>query len=134
MPRSPMLAGGVGALLQDLSLAAVMEYLPREDVRQALVDTRCESVRERLLPADVVAYLVVMLALYSEASVRENLRILMEPLRRKFGVDAVGVPTGGAITKARKRLGAAPFVRLFEALARPLAVPGTSGERTGVCD
>jgi hypothetical protein len=122
-----MLGTSTGALLQDLSLAALMEYLPREDVKRVLCDTQSESIRERLLPADVVAYLVVMLALYSDASVRENLRILMEPLRRRFGVSAIGVPSGGAITKARKRLGAAPFIRLFEALARPVAtrkIPG----------
>ena len=46
MPRRAMLAGGVGALLEDLSLAAVMEYLPREDVRQSLVDTRPIGFRE----------------------------------------------------------------------------------------
>ena len=32
MPRPPMLAANTGELLQDLTLAAVMKYLPREDV------------------------------------------------------------------------------------------------------
>jgi len=120
-----MLAQTTGHLLQDLSLAAVMQYLPRQDVKHALADTQTESIRQRLLPAIAVVYLVVMLALYSDASVRENLRTLLEPLRRKFGAKAVGVPTGAAITKARRRLGSAPFVRLFDALARPVATPKT---------
>jgi hypothetical protein len=120
-----MLAQTAGHLLQDLSLATIMRYLPRQDVKRALTDTQTDSIRQRLLPADAVAYLVVMLALYSDASVRENLRILMEPLRRKFGAKTIGVPTGAAITKARRRLGAAPFVRLYDALARPVATPKT---------
>jgi hypothetical protein len=120
-----MLAQTAGHLLQDLSLASIMQYLPRKDVKRALTDTQTDSIRQRLLPADMVAYLVVMLALYSDASVRENLRILMEPLRRRFGAKAIGVPTGAAITKARRRLGSAPFARLFDALARPVATPKT---------
>jgi len=127
MPRKPMLAKSAGHLLQDLSLAAIMQYLPRQDVKRALVETQTDSVRQRLLPAEAVAYLVVMLALYADASVRENLRILMEPLRRKFGAREIDVPTGAAITKARRRLGAAPFVRLFDAVARPVATPKTPG-------
>jgi len=120
-----MLARTPGQLLQDLSLAAVMQYLPRHDVKRALADTQTDSIRQRLLPADVVAYLVIMLALYSDASIRENLRILMEPLRRKFGANSVGVPTGAAITKARRRLGSAPFIHLFDTLAQPVATPKT---------
>jgi hypothetical protein len=120
-----MLAQTTGYLLQDLSLAAIMQYLPRKDVIRALTDTQTDSIRQRLLPADAVAYLVVMLALYSDASVRENLRILMEPLRRRFGAKTIGVPTGAAITKARRRLGSAPFVCLFDALSRPVATPKT---------
>ena len=127
MPRPPMLAGNTGELLQDLTLAAVMKHLPREAVKRALAETNTDSIRQRLLPADVVAYLVILLALYSDASVRENLRILMEPLRREFGVEAIDVPTGAAITKARKRLGVAPFIQLFDALARPVATPETPG-------
>jgi hypothetical protein len=122
-----MLAKNAGQLLQDLTLAGIMQYLPQEDVKRALADTKTNSIRQRLLPADVVAYLVIMLALYADASVRENLRILMEPLRRKFGAEVIGVPTGGAVTKARKRLGAAPFIQLFDALARPVATPKTPG-------
>ena len=127
MPRSPMLASDAGQLLQDLTLASIMQHLPREDVINALAQTNTASVRKRLLPADVVAYLVVMLALYSDASIRENLRILLEPLRREFGDEAIGVPTGAAITKARKRLGAAPFRVLFDGLARPTATPEIPG-------
>ena len=125
MPRSPMNARSTGHLLQDLSLASIMRYLPLEAVKETLADTQRQSIRRRLLPSDVVVYLVVMLGLYSDASVRENLRILMEPLRRQFGTKAVGVPTGAAITKARRRLGSAPLMGLFDALAQPVSTVKT---------
>jgi len=122
-----MRGGNTGQLLQGLSLAAIMKYLPREDVKHALAETGTDSRRQRLLPADVVVYLVVMLALYSDASVRENLRILLEPFRRAFGAETVGVPSGCAISKARKRLGAASLAHLFDALAKPVATQETPG-------
>lgn len=127
MPRKPMKAVGGGGLAMELSLGAVMAVLPRERVEAALEETGTTSVRNRLLPARMVFYLVVMLAMYAEASVRENLRILLEPLRRRLGRDKVAVASGGAITKARKRLGAAPFALLFDSLARPLGEPATPG-------
>jgi len=46
MPRKPMQAGCAGQLLQDLSLAAIMKYLPRESVKHALAETKTESVRQ----------------------------------------------------------------------------------------
>ena len=127
MPRKPMLASIQGQLLQELTLAGIMRYLPREDVKRVLKDTNADSVRQRLLPADATTCLVIMLALHSEASVHENLRILMESLRRKYGINAIGVPTGAAIAKAGKRLGKTPFIRLFESVARPVATPETPG-------
>ena len=48
MPRRPMLGKSTGALLGDLSLAAVMEYLPREHVKRAIVETGCESGRDHM--------------------------------------------------------------------------------------
>lgn len=105
----------------------ILASLPRDQIEEALRRTSTESVRNRLLPAPMVAYLVVMLALYSDASVRENLRIMLEPLRRKFGLDKVAVPTGAAITKARRRLGAAPFIELFKTLAKPIGKLSTPG-------
>ena len=41
------------------------------------------------------------------------------------------VPTTGAISQARDRLGEAPLKMLFERVAVPLAVPGTPGAWLG---
>jgi hypothetical protein len=111
---------GIGDLMKDLSLAAVMDVIPMRAAQKALEETGRQSVRQRLLPAHLVVYLVILLAFFAEVSVRENLRILMDALRRRFGMDPFRTAVGSAITKARGRLGRAPFEHLFNDVAWPL--------------
>jgi hypothetical protein len=118
---------GIGELMRDLSLAAVMETIPMDSARGALEKTGRQSVRRRLLPAHLVVYLVVLLAFFADVSVRENLRILLEALRRRFGLDALKPAVGSAITRARKRLGREPFESLFDEVARPLGEESLPG-------
>ena len=127
MPRKPMTISYGTELMQGLTLAAVMKVYPKKKVRQVLRATGTDSLRTRLLPASLVVYLVLMLALCAEASVRENLRLIIEPLRRRLGFGNTKVPVGSAITKARRRLGPAPLRELFETTARPLARPSDPG-------
>jgi hypothetical protein len=122
-----MVTQGIGPLMKDLSLAAVMEAVPMSAAEKALKETGKESIRQRLLPAHLVVYLVILLAFFADASVRENLRTLLEALRRRFGIGQIKPAVGSAITKARIRLGREPFERLFNDTARPLAeetIPG----------
>jgi len=127
MPRKPMDGGRIGVMASQLSLAAVMETIPMHATRRVLRETGRESQRERLLPAHLVVYLVILLALYAEVSVRENLRILLEALRARFSLPADKPAVDSAVTKARRRLGPEPFRRLFAEIARPLATPQTPG-------
>lgn len=106
--------------MKQLSLAAVMETIPMAAARKALRESGKESQRERLLPAHLVVYLVILLAFFAEVSVRENLRILLDMLWRRFGLPARKPAADSAVTKARKRLGREPFERLFLEVARPL--------------
>lgn len=127
MPRKPMDADRVGDLMRMLCLAAVTEVIPVERVHSALRESGRESQRERLLPAHLVVYLVVLLALFSEVSVRENLRILLQVLQVQFGVKRGKPPVGSAVTKARKRLGREPFECLLRDVAQPLGDERMSG-------
>jgi hypothetical protein len=110
----------LGALLQDLSLGALLRVIPTDLVGEALESTGCQSKRVRLLPAPAVVYLVVLLALHSTSSIREVLRILLTGLRERFGLDRILVPGGTAITFARRRLGSAPLAWLFDRVALPV--------------
>ena len=61
-----------------ISLGVIAKYFPLEKVRGVLEKTGRASVRERDLPAHVVVYYVIALALYMRCSYREVLRCLWE--------------------------------------------------------
>ncbi len=127
MPRKPMKASQEMNLSDHLTLGAVMRVYPRKVIETHLDRTGRNSIRVRRLPAFLVVYLVIMLAMYSEVSVRENLRIVLEGLRRKFGNDETPVAGGTAISHQRQRIGKEPFREMFEEIVRPVADKGLKG-------
>lgn len=127
MPRKPMDASRVSALMQELSVGALLRIIPHSLVEEALIATGTQSKRNRLLPAPAVVFLVIMLGLNAEVSVKENLRLLLTSLRRRLGLDRVKIAGGTAISFARRRLGVAPLAWLFDRVARPLSGPGKAG-------
>jgi hypothetical protein len=127
MPRKPMSAPHISEMMKQLSMASIMQVITQHKVKEALEATGTASKRNRLLPAPLVVYLVLLLAFYAEVSVRENMSILLEHLRALFGRDNVKRPADSAVSKARQRLGAKPLRWLFEQVARPVGdetVPG----------
>jgi Insertion element 4 transposase N-terminal/Transposase DDE domain len=105
----------------------IARAIPPARVQQALAATGKASGRERDLPAPVMVYYAIALALYMGSSTREVLRCLLEGLRWLWGADAVRVAGKSGISQARSRLGEAPLRRLYEALVRPIATPATKG-------
>ena len=61
-----------------ISLGVIAKFFPAEKVHEVLQQTQRASVRERDLPAHVVVYYVIALALYMRSSYREVLRCLLE--------------------------------------------------------
>jgi hypothetical protein len=120
MSRRAMSAPQVSEMMKELSLASIMRLITQRKVQEAVAATATASKRNRLLPAPMVVYLVVMLAFYAEVSVRENLGMLREHLRALFGRDRVKRPADSAVSQARQRLGAKPLAWLFAAVARPV--------------
>jgi len=111
-----------------VSLGVVAKAFPAELVRQVLRDTGKESMRERALPAHVVVYYVIALALYMQVSCREVLRCLLEGLEWLSKSDArVQVAGKSGISQARGRLGAEPMMRLHDAVVSPVATKQTKG-------
>jgi hypothetical protein len=99
-----------------------------KDVRAVLAATGKASVRQRELPAPVVVYYVIALALYMQASYREVLRCLMEGIQWLLDPSAaVKVAGKSGISQARTRLGWEPLHRLHDAVVRPIAVRATRG-------
>src|SRR3954452_13934498 len=119
-----------GIRLSDhISLGVIARAVPPERVRQVLVETGKASARERDLPAQVMVYYAIALALYMGSSTREVLRCLVEGLRWLWGAEAVRVAGKSGISQARSRLGEAPLRRLYEEVVRPVATSATKGAR-----
>ena len=111
-----------------IGLGVVTKTFPLPVIRRLLTETARTSQRERELPAHVMVYYVIALALYMQVSYREVLRCLLEGLRWLAGPDATVHPASpSGISQARTRLGAAPVRRLYEEVVGPIATPATSG-------
>ena len=117
-----------GVRLSDhISLGVIARAVPPERVRQILAETGKASERERDLPAQVMVYYAIALALYMGSSTREVLRCLLEGVRWLWGAEAVKVAGKSGISQARSRLGKAPLRRLYEVVVRPIATRATRG-------
>ena len=117
-----------GIRLSDhISLGVIARAVPPERVRQVLAETGRASERERDLPAQVMVYYAIALALYMGSSTREVLRCLLEGLRWLWGAEAVKVAGKSGISQARSRLGEAPLRRLYEEVVRPIATRASKG-------
>jgi hypothetical protein len=101
---------------------------PPELVDGVVAEAGRRERRQRLLPARVVVYYVLALALFADCSYEEVMRQLVEGLAWESGWQrAWEVPTKVAIYKARERLGREPLELLFRAVAVPLASESTRG-------
>ncbi len=111
-----------------ISLGVVAKFFPMEKVREVLKETGRASVRQRDLPAHVVIYYVIALALYMRSSYREVLRCLLEGLQWLLDPSVqVKVAGKSGISQARSRLGAEPVKRLYDAVVAPIAGKRTKG-------
>ena len=99
----------------------------------ALVDEVLEATgrveqRHRLLPARVVVYFTLAMCLWADEGYEEVARLLVGALKgmaRWRG--SWRVPTTGALTQARARLGAGALKVLFERVAVPTSTQGSVG-------
>lgn len=111
-----------------ISLGVVAKTFPVTAVESALRHTGKASIRQRDLPAHVVVYYVIALALYMQSSYREVLRCLLEGIKWLLGPDAIVKVTGkSGISQARTRLGWEPVRQLHDEIVQPIAVASTKG-------
>jgi hypothetical protein len=79
-----------------ISLGVIVRFFPVEKIREILQQTNRASIRERDLPAHVVVYYVIALALYMRSSYREVLRCLREGVKWLMGPAAAVKVTGNS--------------------------------------
>jgi len=111
-----------------ISLGVIAKFFPRATGHAMLEQTGRTSVRERDLPAHVVVYYVIALALYMRSSYREVLRCLLEGVQWLLD-PSVSIKVAGksGISQARTRLGAEPMRALYDATVAPIANTETQG-------
>ena len=128
MARTPAVLSAGARLSDYLSVGVLSKAVPLREVRAVLEATGRASQRQRELPAQVVVYYVIALALYMSVSYREVLRCLLEGLVWLYGPRArVGVAAKSSISQARTRLGWEVMKELHDRVVRPLALPATRG-------
>lgn len=118
-----------GARVTDyISLGVVAKAFPRKMVDEVLEQTGAASKRQRDLPAHVMVYYVIALALYMQVSYREVLRCLLEGVQWLMGPEAaVKVAGKSGISQARTRLGSEPLRQLHDRIVAPIAGKKTKG-------
>jgi hypothetical protein len=103
-------------------------FSPLRKIHEVLEQTNRASIRERDLPAHVVVYYVMALALYMRSSYREVLRCLLEGVQWLLNPSAkVKVAGKSGISQARSRLGVEPLRQLYNAVVAPIAEKRTKG-------
>ena len=111
-----------------ISIGVIAKSFPLEKVNEVLGSTGKMSQRQRDLPAHVVVYYILALALFMQVSYQEVLRCLLE------GIEWLAAPgsrvkvTGkSGISQARTRLGSGPLKELHDAVVKPIADKETKG-------
>jgi hypothetical protein len=111
-----------------MSLGVLATTFPLARVEAALASQKKTSRRQRDLPAHVVVYYVIALALFMQVSYREVLRCLLEGLAWLRGPrSGVKITGKSGISQARTRLGWAVLQQLHDEGVKPVAGKDTRG-------
>jgi hypothetical protein len=103
MARTVACLPGGSRITDYISLGVIAKFFPADKAQEVLKQTGRARVRERDLPAHVVVYYVIALALYMHSSYREVLRCLLE---------AFGWPGGSRGSSAFPKIASSLFWRM----------------------
>ncbi len=129
MPRAGWKKPESDRRLSDLvSVGVLTRVFPPDVVDEVIAAAGRTERRHRSLPARVMAYFCIGMALYSEGSYEAVLAQLTDGLSWASGwAESYAPPSKSAIFQARARLGPQPLAALFERVAQPIGVAATPG-------
>ena len=129
MPRAGWKKPESDRRLSDLvSVGVLTRVFPPDLVDEVIAEVGRTEQRHRSLPARVMAYFSIGMALYSEGSYEDVLAQLTDGLSWASGwQEAYSPPSKSAIFQARARLGSEPLAALFERVAKPIGAEQTPG-------
>lgn len=132
MPRAGWKKPVSDRRLSDLvSVGVLTRVFPPDLVDEVIAEAGRTEQRNRSLPARVMAYFAIGMAMHSEGSYEDVLSQLADGLAWSSGwSEHYTLPSKSAIFQARQRLGPEPMKALFERVAVPLGKPATA-ESTG---
>ena len=111
-----------------ISLGVLSAAFPLSVIHTILERMGKASERQRELPAHVVVYYVIALAIFMHVSCSETLRCLLEGLQwLKQAGERIHVTGKSGISQARTRLGWEPLESLHDEMVRPIAQEKTRG-------
>lgn len=112
-----------------LGLGVIAQVFPPCSIAAALDACGVRTVRRRDLPLEAMVYYVIAMGLFRQVSTREVLRCLADGLRLVAPGVPVRISGKSSISRARSRLGTAPFEELRRTRVAPLAKLGEPGSR-----
>jgi Insertion element 4 transposase N-terminal/Transposase DDE domain len=119
---------GRSSLTDAIGIGTLTRLVPRELVDEVVLSHRRKEQRKNKLPARVVVYSVMALALFYGDGYEEVMRKLAS------GLEYIGtwrreweVPTPGGLCQARQRLGPEVMRELYERVSVPCAMRSTAG-------
>lgn len=129
MPRAGWKKPESDRRLSDLvSVGVLTRVFPPDLVDEVIAQAGRTEQRHRTLPARVMAYFSIGMALYSEGSYEDVLAQLTDGLSwASGGTERYVLPSKSAIFQARVRLGSEPVAGLFARVARPIGGDDTPG-------
>jgi hypothetical protein len=129
MPRAGWKKPESDRRLSDLvSVGVLTRVFPPGLVDEVIAGVGRTEQRHRSLPARVMVYFSIGMALYSEGSYEDVLSQLTDGLSWATGwQETYSPPSKSAIFQARARLGSEPLAALFKRVAAPIGVEKTPG-------
>ncbi|MFD5514359.1 IS4 family transposase [Streptomyces sp. NPDC127051] len=129
MPRPGQVKPETDERLSDrIAIGLLTRSFPPELVDRVVEESGKAGQRNRLLPPRVVVYFVLAMCLFSGQGYEEVARLLTQGLAwARHWSGPWQVPTPGAVSRARARLGPGPLKALFEQTAGPVATESTAG-------
>jgi hypothetical protein len=104
-----------------VSYGAISHICPKNTIDAILKKWGKASLRIRLFPATAVVYFVILMNLWREYPLEEVIKLLVEDINYYNMDTAIKPPTKGAISTARKRLGADVLRELSYEVLKPIA-------------
>jgi hypothetical protein len=127
MPRdAAALPGGI-RLADLMSVTLLASVYPLAAVNRVLDSTGRHSVRKRTLPANLMVYYAMALAVYVQVSYEDIFRVVVDAFNWFANRGRVGIPAKSSISEARSRLGYEPLEQLAQQMIRPVATERTQG-------